>query len=111
MFAPLSSRRGFLLSCAAIAVSLVTLASAEDTPSGQIADLKDQLEKGLRARRPEEFAFIARVLQMVDEGTLPLDLVQSTFQWARKKTDFKKYPFPYFEQALRLRAKRIGIAI
>ncbi len=111
MFAPLRSRRGFLMSCAAAVWLLVKRVSAEDTPGAQIADLKDQLEKGLRARRPEEFAFIARVLQMVDEGTLPLELVKGTFQWARKKADLKKYPFPYFEQALRIRAKRIGIVI
>jgi hypothetical protein len=73
--------------------------------------LKDQLEKGLKARRPVEFQFVATVVNMVDNNLLPIDLVQSTFLWARKQAKYKRYPFPYFEQALRERAKDIGIAI
>ena len=71
-------------------------------------DLKDKLEKGLRARRPEEFAFIGRVVAMVDKGQLPLDLVRETFAWARKK---RPYPYPYFERALKIRAAAIGIEV
>jgi len=77
----------------------------------EVADLKDQLEKGLKARRDEEFRFIATVVTMVDSKRLPLDLVQSTFLWARKKAKYKRYPFPYFEQALRQRANDLGISI
>jgi len=70
--------------------------------------LKDVLEKGLKARRPVEFEFIGTVVQMVDAGQLPQTLVQSTFLWARKKR--VKYPFQYFEFALRQRAKEeLGI--
>lgn len=68
--------------------------------------LKDQLEKGLRARRPVEFRFLGEILALVDDGTLPRDLVQSSFNWARKKPS-KKVQF--FEQSLRFRAKRLGI--
>ena len=75
---------------------------------GEVASLKDQLEKGLRARRPEEFAFIAKVVSLVNEGRLPLSLVKSTFQWARRK---QPYQMPYFQKALRIRAARIGVAI
>jgi hypothetical protein len=73
-----------------------------------IAELKDQLNSGLKARRPEEFAFIARVVEMVDDGQLPIELVQSTFQWARFK---KPYPYPYFDAGLRARAAKLGINI
>ena len=72
------------------------------------ASLKDQLEKGLRARRPEEFAFIGRVVALVDDGKLPVKLVRGTFGWARRK---KPYPFPYFERALKLRAAKIGVVV
>jgi hypothetical protein len=34
--------------------------------------------------------------------------VQSTFLWARPK---KPYPFPYFENGLRLRAAKRGISL
>ena len=48
---------------------------------------------------------------MVEDDDLPMPLVKSTFQWARKKAKYKNYPFPYFEFALRERARRIGIVI
>jgi hypothetical protein len=74
----------------------------------QVADLQEQLENGLQARLPAEFAFIARVVMKVQQNQLPLELVKGTFQWSRGK---KPYPFPYFERALRLRAARLGIAL
>ncbi len=73
----------------------------------QVADLKDQLESGLRAHRPSEFTFIATVVGLVESGHLSRSVVTSTFQWAQPK----KQPFPYFERAMRLRAARRGIAI
>ena len=47
---------------------------------------------------------------MVETKQLPLDLVQSTFQWARKKK-FIRYPFQYFERGLIHRARTKGIII
>lgn len=73
-----------------------------------VANLKEQLESELKARRPQEFAFIARVVAMVQIGELPFDLVQSSFMWARKK---RPYPFPYFERALRIQAQQRGIRL
>ena len=58
---------------------------AEKTP-----DLKERLEKGLKARRPTEFEFIARVVELVEQKTLPLSLVDGTFLWARRKA---KHPY------------------
>ena len=78
------------------------------TTDVKVASLRDQLEKGLKARLPREFAFIDRVVGMVDAKQLPYDLVQSTFLWARVK---RPYPFPYFEMGLRTRAARQGIKI
>ena len=71
-------------------------------------DLKTTLEKGLRCRRPEEFAFVEREVQLVDDGTLPEVLVRTTFGYARKK---RPYPFPYFERILKLRAEQIGVTL
>ncbi len=76
--------------------------------SGPAVDLKIQLEKGLKARLPREFAFIAQVVGKVDNDQLPRDLVESTFLWARVK---RPYPFPYFETGLRVRAARRGISL
>jgi hypothetical protein len=82
--------------------------SSSTATAADVAELRDRLEAGLLARQPREFAFIGRVVTMVEGRRLPLDLVMSTFQWARRK---KPYPFPYFERALRTRAARLGIAI
>lgn len=74
----------------------------------EIANLQDQLTFGLRARLPRERAFIKFVVAKVEAGDLPVELVLSTFHWARHK---RPYPFPYFEHALRLRAARYDIIL
>ncbi len=89
-------------------LSTGTFALQARAQSGVAADLKQQLESELKARRPEEFEFIEQVVTLVDEGTLPLSLVNSTFLWARKK---QPYPFVYFERALRHRAAELGISL
>jgi hypothetical protein len=64
-------------------------------------DLKTALEKGLLCRRPVEFEFVDLVVDRVAQDILPVDLVYSTFIWARRK---RPYPFVYFRRALRMRA-------
>jgi len=71
-------------------------------------DLQTTLEKGLKARRPVEFQFIAQVVELVDNGTLPSSVVITTFLWARRHRPF---PFPYFEFGLRNQATQLGIAL
>lgn len=83
-------------------------ATGQDTATDDIEDLRKTLAEVLRARRPQEFAFLDRVVDMVDKGTLPRTLVVSTFNWARKKP---RHAFQYFEFGLRERAKRLGIHI
>jgi hypothetical protein len=76
--------------------------------SGGVASLKSQLEAGLRARRPEEFLFVALIVERVEEGKLPRQLVLETFRWAQRR---QPYPFPYFRRALTLRARRLGVSL
>jgi hypothetical protein len=71
--------------------------------------LRQELESGLKARQPQEFTFIAHVVELVDSGNLPLDIVKGTFHWSRKRNP--RIPFPYFEQALRLRAGELGVSL
>ena len=66
------------------------------------------MKAALLAGTPQAQAFIDKVVARVDNGTLPLDLVQSTFLWARKKPARK---FFYFKQALILRAADQGIKL
>ena len=102
----------------AINLFLLTLFAAAPAPPAAIADfgtdielpvLKETLGKGLRARRQAEFDFIARVVRAVDRGAIPIDMVEETFHWARRQ--HKRHPFPYFEHAMRIRARQIGISL
>jgi hypothetical protein len=91
----------------------VQLAHGQTVHSGseagvEVANLREQLTFGLRARLPSEHAFIDLVVERVRMGKLPVEVVMGTFQWARRK---RPYPFPYFESALRLRAARKGISL
>jgi hypothetical protein len=82
-----------------------------DASRANTLTLREQLEKGLKARLPEEFAFIDTVVTMVDNGTLPRDMVDGVFFWVRKNRNERKYMVPYFERLLRLKAKQVGITI
>jgi len=57
--------------------------------------LESRLTTGLKARRPEDVEFVARV--------------DSTFLWAIRRG--RSYPFPAFQRALRIQADRLGITI
>src|SRR5690606_32392281 len=70
--------------------------------------LNDLLARGLRARRVEEFEFIDKVVELVEQNKLPLRLVQAAYLWSRNK---RPYPMIYFQQALIRLAAREGIAI
>ncbi len=67
-----------------------------------------QIKAGLRTATPEENGFVDRVVGLAQAGTLPPQLVESTFQWARKKPKFR---FQYFKRGLTLRAARLGITL
>lgn len=89
--------------------SLFSLFSLRAASAQQLeATLKEQLEFGLKARRPQEFAWIEMVVNMVDAGELPSKLVTVSFNWSRKQG---KYPYQYFVRALRILAARQGIDI
>lgn len=101
-----TSRRQWFTQLAGSAGVLISFghATAQDTPT-----LKEQLEFGLRARRPEEFAWIESVVDMVNTGQLPKKLVTVCFNWSRKKNT--KYPYQYFVRSLRILASRQGIDV
>ena len=86
----------------AFATGALIAESAEDPPGTgtpmpglTVVDLEQQLKSGLKARRPLEFDFIKAVVQKVKDKELPIDLVQSTYLWARRR---QPYPYPYFER-------------
>ena len=97
--------------CGVVSLLLaVTFAVAQtsDQSNAKVASLRDQLEKGLKARRKIEFQFVGHVVQLVDQGRLDRKLVLGTFTFVTKKYRDRKYLVPIFEQALRKRAAAEG---
>jgi hypothetical protein len=96
----------------ALLVALPAIARAANPPSanagGVTIDLKTQLEKGLRARRPVEFAYIDEIIALVESGQLDEQLVTTTFVWARKQPTRQ---LQYFQFALQARAKNLKIKL
>jgi hypothetical protein len=89
--------------------------SARDDQGRQVA-LRDQLRVGLKAKTKGDLAFIDLVVQRVNEGKLPRKMVDSTFLWARNRarirpTTHPLRPIVYFQPALVLRAKAIGLKL
>ena len=106
-------RRGFHVAPLVMALMMGTLVASwfPMSSNADVANLRDQLEKGLKARLPADFAFVNTVVTMVENRQLPLDLVRSSFLWVRKNRSNKRYMMFYFEQVLRKRAKAKGIII
>lgn len=105
-----TQRSPSVLVCLAVALSALpgTCGRAEEPVGGaQVISLEDQLNTGLKTRRPEETEFVEEVARLVNEGKLPRKLVDSTFMWAVRRR--QTYPFPAFERALRLQADRLGV--
>ena len=71
-------------------------------------ELRAMLTVGLMPASPAQEAFLDKVVLLVTRQTLSMEMVQGTFIWARQQAD---WPYPYFEQALRRRAKRLKIEI
>jgi hypothetical protein len=69
-------------------------------------DLKTQLEKGLRARRPVEFEYIDQIVTLVEKGELPYKLVITTYGWAQFKPTRQ---LQYFQLALQARTRGLNI--
>ena len=88
-----------VLALAAVWVRTVNAASPLDA---------DTMKAARRTATPQENGFIDHVLAMVDAGKLPLDMVESTFLWAKKKPRKKFY---YFREGLIRRAADAGIKI
>ncbi len=66
------------------------------------------IKAALRTTAIEEGDFVERVVAKANAGKLPVELVESTFQWARKKP---RHRFQYFKRALTQRAAALGITL
>ena len=64
----------------------------------------------LKTRTDQEKLFIAQLVDNMQQGTVPIKLVSTSFKWVQQKRPLSNYPFIYFEKVLRLQADRIGVA-
>lgn len=99
--------RSFLLRILA-AAALVGAGLLSPAPAGTTGLNAAEIKAGLRTATPEENGFVERVVALAQAGTLPPQLVESTFQWARKKPNFR---FQYFKRGIIIRAAQRGISL
>ncbi len=86
---------------------------AEAGPASPTATVRldaKTIRADLRTADPKEEAYITYVVTLVDQGRLPRRILDSSFQWARKKPVGRK-KFQYFKQAMIVQAARIGIRL
>jgi hypothetical protein len=72
-------------------------------------ELRIQLQNGLRLFLPEQQDFLDQVLTAVDNGQLPRAMVNMVYVWSLRRN--RKFPFPYFEVAMRTLAERRGVTL
>ena len=100
-----------------VVLALVVVLAGVDTraaeqpvaPRPATLDLAERLKAGLRVQIPRDTAFCDTVARLVHEGRLPGQVVDSTYLWAVSRG--RKYPFPAFEQALRIKAAKLNVAL
>lgn len=113
----LPSRRAFLVgSCLCGVLAAVVFPSAvSEAQLTRGPALEERLLVGLKVRTREDREFVEQVVKLVNQGKLPVKLVDSTFFWARDKASRKRSmanrPMVYFRPALLSRAAKLGISI
>jgi hypothetical protein len=99
------------LGAGSMVVSQTALAQKQVNPTSPYVQvtLKEQLQKGLKCRRPGEFQWVDYVVHQVDKGKLPLSYVNICFDWSRERNNH--IPFVYFKQSLIMLAAQKGIKL
>lgn len=92
-----------------MAFALVLLLAANSHAAVKAGPLdSDTMKVALHTATVQENGFIDHVLTKVNEGIIPLEMVQSTFLWAKKKPRWK---FEYFKFGMKYRAAQAGISL
>jgi hypothetical protein len=90
--------------------------TSQNNSQGRQLSLADQLRYGLKAKTKADKGFLAVVVKAVEEKRLPRTLVDSTFLWARQRAKRRSKnrelrPILYFQPALVLRSKKLGLKL
>jgi hypothetical protein len=86
-------------------LSFLGVSAAATPAAAQVLDA-NAIRAVLRTATPEEDGFIDRVVEMVDDGELPIGVVQSTLIWAKGQP---RHKFQHFRRGLITRAARFGV--
>ena len=117
----MQSRRTFLVhlahwtsaSLAAVVAMVVPREASATIPRGPV--LEERLMLGLRVKTASDTKFIQMIVERVEQGALPVGLVDSTYFWAREKAAknlrLQNNPMVYFRPGLIARAGKLGIEL
>ncbi|QDU58160.1 hypothetical protein [Aeoliella mucimassa] len=109
----LNTFRWVASSVATMACALVADRAQATIPRGPV--LEERLLVGLRVKTQSDKEFIAKIVALVEQGVLPVSLVDSTYFWARGKASknlrLQNNPMVYFRPGLVARAARLGIKL
>lgn len=83
--------------------------SGDQFSPARLQEYERQLNAVLKTRRDEERQFLSDLVGQVGAGTVPTELVQTSFKWVRKKRPDTPFPFLYFERVLRILATQQGV--
>lgn len=113
----MSVRRYLPLVCVAAAILLTVFlagrsnsygdSTSQDSLNGTALTVS-VMKAALRTTTPSEGRFVERVVRLANKGTLPVDMVASTFQWARKKPNLQ---FQYFKWGITSRASKMDVTL
>jgi len=102
--------RVFVLSfIAAMLFSLSSPSAHAQEVDLRFAEYEELLNGILRTRRDEEKAFVAAVLDRVQDGSIPERLVETSYKWVLNKRPNTNYPFVYFERVIRIQATQLEL--
>ena len=99
---------------ATIALSILLVLTTEARPAEHLSVTPEQMKVALRTDTQEEDGFVEDVVDRVTNEKrprterLPAEMVEGTFQWARRKSRLR---FQYFKRGLTLRAAKIGVRL
>lgn len=99
----------FIGSSQARAQSPIDLNEAERMLDLNVVELEDQLVKGLRLFTAQQKEYVHAVVVGVKNRQIPRSMVNVCYVWSLERNP--KYPFLYFQPALRAIGKQRGITV
>lgn len=105
-------RRRVGLAAAFLATCLAGSLSVGQTTDQRQPTFREQLVLGLQVRRPSEFAYIDAVIDTVNRGELPAQLVTKVFAYSRHQRNRRtRRPIIVFQPALEAVTAKLKIKV